>query len=106
MELPEADDEDMYKNPTVSSTETPKKAFVSRREPPISRRYTEVSEANFLDGPSPMFRDPSTSALELEENVSCEVESFPTHSAHEQGKEDLQNEKCPATWMVSSVPLS
>ena len=86
MDLSEAEDEDTDKNsPSRSFPDIPKKAFVSKREPPISRRYTEVSEANFLDGPSPMFRDPSTSAFELEENVSCEVESFPTHSALEQG---------------------
>merc|ERR1719186_578789 len=97
----------MDKNsPSRSFPDIPKKAFVSRREPPISRRFTETSEANFLDGPSPKFRDLSTIALELEENLPCEVESFPTHSALEQGKEDLQNEKSPASHVdrVLSAP--
>merc|ERR1719186_638424 len=97
----------MDKNsPSRSFPDIPKKAFVSRREPPISRRFTETSEANFLDGPCPQFRDSSTMALELEENLPCEVESFPTHSALEQGKEDLQNEKSPASHVdrVFSAP--
>merc|ERR1719186_1543356 len=97
----------MDKNsPSRSFPDIPKKAFVSRREPPISRRFTETSEANFLDGPSPQFRYSSTMALELEENLPCEVESFPTHSALEQGKEDLQHEKSPASHVdrVLSAP--
>ena len=57
------------------SITVPRKSFVSLRDPPIERRFTEVKEANFLDDAGP---------LELEEHPSDGQDLSSTHSAHEQ----------------------